>query len=96
VIGGLIQDNGSVNETGVPYLKDIPVLGNLFRAQTKKTERTELLLTLTPYVINNQSDADRLNRQLDDAMEEVRELLNTARRQKAGLPPTLAIDAAKP
>lgn len=71
-IGGLISDQGTMTDVGIPYLKDVPVFGNLFGSTTKKRDRTELLLTITPYVLRNQDDADRINRQLDDAMEEIR------------------------
>lgn len=71
-IGGLIKDEINNSDNGIPYFKDVPVLGNLFGSTSKERNRTELLLTITPYVMRNQGDADRINQQLDEAMDEVR------------------------
>lgn len=71
-IGGLLSDNQSTGDNGIPYFKDVPVLGSLFGSTSKSRTRRELLLTITPYVMRNQGDADRINQQLDEAMEEVR------------------------
>jgi general secretion pathway protein D len=48
VLGGLIRENASAGETGVPLLKDIPGLGALFGATTTENRRTELLVIITP------------------------------------------------
>ena len=51
VIGGLRKDEKTDNSEGVPYLSKIPILGFLFRSGTKKTERTELLILITPHIV---------------------------------------------
>jgi type II secretory pathway component GspD/PulD (secretin) len=51
VIGGLMQRTKSAAETKIPFLGDIPVLGNLFKRKTTSTAKEELLIFLTPYVI---------------------------------------------
>jgi len=51
VIGGIYTRNRSSTENGVPLLKDIPILGYLFKNKTKQDNRTELLIFLTPKVI---------------------------------------------
>lgn len=56
-LGGLIRNNVTRGRTGVPILKDIPVLGALFRAQDDMQRRTELLVFLTPRIIRNPTDA---------------------------------------
>lgn len=56
VLGGLIQDDVEEIESGVPLLKDIPVLGALFGATTQATSRTELLVLITPKVLVGQQD----------------------------------------
>ena len=53
VLGGLIRDNSSVGKSGVPLLMDIPVLGNLFSTTTDVTARTELLIFITPRVLES-------------------------------------------
>jgi general secretion pathway protein D len=57
LIGGIIDDSISHNRTGLPYLMDIPVLGYLFRTDSDATERTELIILITPYVVRNRDEA---------------------------------------
>lgn len=66
LLGGLIQKSNEVLDRRVPWLSDIPVLGNLFRYKTTDTSRRELLIILTPHVVRNQADADRV-RQMESA-----------------------------
>ncbi|WP_374354673.1 type II secretion system secretin GspD [Chitinimonas sp.] len=75
IIGGLIKDKDNLNNNGVPYLKDVPVLGSLFRYQQKQSERTELVLTITPYIVRTPTDADRLAQDLDLALAELRKFM---------------------
>ncbi|MGA2138512.1 MAG: hypothetical protein ABSH14_06590 [Verrucomicrobiia bacterium] len=51
VIGGLMQHTKASAETKIPFLGDIPLLGNLFKRKTTTTAKEELLIFLTPYVI---------------------------------------------
>jgi general secretion pathway protein D len=60
VIGGLMSDKTSIDETKVPLLGDIPILGYLFKFQQKKKQKTNLLIVLTPYIIKDQSDLQRI------------------------------------
>lgn len=57
VIGGLMSDNISEAEDGVPFLKDIPVIGSLFRATSENQRKTNLLIFITPRIIKDQFDA---------------------------------------
>lgn len=57
LLGGLISDNQSVGNAGIPLLKNIPIIGQAFRTDTKKGDRTELIVLITPYIISNDSDA---------------------------------------
>ncbi|WP_019139677.1 type IV pilus secretin PilQ [Noviherbaspirillum massiliense] len=52
VIGGIFQQVESENATKVPYLGDIPVLGRLFKTTARTNDKTELLIFLTPKIIN--------------------------------------------
>lgn len=56
VIGGLMRDTKLVSHQKIPILGDLPVLGFLFRNSTTRTQKTNLLLILTPYVIQSQED----------------------------------------
>src|SRR5271170_1123246 len=51
VVGGILQTTETDNETKVPYLGDIPVLGNLFKTTTKINKKDELLIFVTPKII---------------------------------------------
>jgi general secretion pathway protein D len=51
VIGGLIQENTSRNESTVPILGDIPILGRLFTNYTYNTDRNELIIVVTPHIM---------------------------------------------
>jgi len=52
VIGGLISNTKSTADSKVPFLGDIPILGQLFRASSKAQARTELLMFLTPHIVD--------------------------------------------
>lgn len=56
-LGGLIRDTNDNSENGLPVLKDIPVLGNLFKTTSDSVRRTELIVLLTPRVIRDRQDA---------------------------------------
>ena len=60
VIGGLIGSSTEVSNSGVPFLKDIPLLGALFRRESRTTQRTELAIFVTPHVIRSDADAEAL------------------------------------
>jgi general secretion pathway protein D len=74
VIGGLIQDTVNRNENGVPLLKDIPVVGNLFSSDSVSVDRTELVILITAYVLRSQADRDafveRFTRDIDRTLSE--------------------------
>jgi hypothetical protein len=61
VLGGLIRTRESVTDNKVPILGDIPVAGALFRAEQVDTERTELLLVLTPRIVRSVEDYRELS-----------------------------------
>jgi general secretion pathway protein D len=50
VIGGLMEDDKTLNVIKIPFLGDIPVLGNLFRRTQKSSAKTELIIFLTPHI----------------------------------------------
>jgi len=58
VLGGMITSTNQVEERKVPLLGDIPLLGQLFRADFKRTRRSELLIFLTPRIIRNEEEAE--------------------------------------
>jgi len=63
-LAGLIRDNVSDGNSGIPWLKDIPILGSLVSTQNNQRTRTELLVMITPHVIHDQRDARSLTEDL--------------------------------
>lgn len=60
VLGGLIRDEDSTDETKVPILGDIPVLGWLFKSSRIEKKKINLVVFLTPKIIRNKSDGQNL------------------------------------
>lgn len=56
VIGGLISDENNDSDNGVPFLKDVPVIGNIFRRTEQGKSRRNLLTFITPKIIKDQFD----------------------------------------
>jgi general secretion pathway protein D len=56
VIGGLISDDTTNSESSVPFISDIPVLGNLFRSTRGRREKINLLIFLTPHIIRTPAE----------------------------------------
>lgn len=69
VIGGMITENRTDADSGVPYLKDVPGLGLLFGAQSPSKQRVELLVFITPYVISDANDSKRITQQFQQQMQ---------------------------
>jgi general secretion pathway protein D len=76
VIGGLIDRTQERFESGIPLLKDIPLLGLLFSSSSDREVRTELAIFLTPYVVFTDEDADALfereRQRLENTPEEMK------------------------
>jgi general secretion pathway protein D len=53
LIGGLLRDEERKTLKGIPWLKDIPVLGRLFGAEDTILEQTDVILTITPYIVRS-------------------------------------------
>lgn len=69
VIGGLIQDTITANKTGIPLLSKIPILGAAFGYQTYDKAKTELLLLMTPHVIETASQSNAVTREFREKIE---------------------------
>ena len=68
VLGGMIRDNETEGQSGVPVLKDIPLVGALFSTTTKASTRTELLIFITPRVMESDQDLRDLNVEMRSRM----------------------------
>jgi len=64
VLGGLIDRQEEQHRSGIPLLKDIPLLGALFGTTQRSTATNELFVFMTPHIVATDADADRLREQL--------------------------------
>lgn len=55
IIGGLMANTKTVNDSKIPFLGDIPVLGLLFKRKVNTSAKTELMIFLTPHIVNEPS-----------------------------------------
>jgi general secretion pathway protein D len=69
LLGGLMSNRQTRSNSGIPALKDVPVLGNLFKSQTRSINRTELVLIITPYIVENDADATTITAAIRDQLE---------------------------
>ncbi len=69
VLGGLMEDRKEKRRNGIPILKDIPVLGWLFGSTSERTVKTELVLTLTPYIVASDQELQSLRREIESHTE---------------------------
>ena len=60
IIGGIIEDNKTETIHKVPILGSVPFIGKLFRREESKTEKTELMVFITPHIIHNPEEADEV------------------------------------
>ncbi|QYJ74049.1 secretin N-terminal domain-containing protein [Shewanella sp. FJAT-52076] len=72
VLGGLVSENNSDNESGTPVLKDIPLLGGLFSTTTKNKVKTELVIMVTPKVISRTDEWDEIKQKFDSGLEYIK------------------------
>ncbi len=62
LLGGLISETEGKGENKVPGLGDIPILGNLFKIRSNERKKTELIVEITPYILNSSDELDELTR----------------------------------
>ena len=78
VLGGLIRDNRSEGQNGFPILYKIPVLGALFGNTEETLDRTELIVLITPRVVENSQEADQVTEELKRKMQELAPMIPTS------------------
>lgn len=73
VIGGMIQEREEKVETGVPFLRKIPILGYLFKKPSYKKSKSEMLLFLTPYIVTTYQEAETISKpDIEKSKEEIK------------------------
>ncbi len=93
VIGGIIQETNRKTESGVPFLMDVPLLGQLFRSSGKDKDRTELIVLITPYVVRDREEARSVTADFRARVDDVlRELKIEETRTGAGGVHTLVLE----
>ncbi|MFB6354965.1 MAG: helix-hairpin-helix domain-containing protein, partial [bacterium] len=99
VIGGLIQEENQENTQGVPFLKDVPVVGNLFSSSSQATDKRELIVFLTPHVIESAAESKRTTQRVSDDLQQITPLsinLNLASQAKISKIQGLTPDEDRP
>jgi general secretion pathway protein D len=71
VLGGLISENQSNKDTKVPFFGDIPLFGNLFKAKTRGGDKTELVLMVTPRIIESTEEWQEIKAQFSDELKKI-------------------------
>ncbi len=72
LMGGLIDRNTTTTQSGVPFLMDIPYLGNLFKYQKDVEDKTELLVLITPYVIETEDVLRQYSKEFEEKLQQLR------------------------
>jgi len=98
IIGGLMETDKSQTDTKIPLLGDIPLLGNLFKRRQSSDLKTELLIFLTPHIVQNPTElaaltarekakAEAMKEFSDEELNKVLDSLPTADHPHTNQPP---------
>jgi general secretion pathway protein D len=82
IIGGLVSTRTLDNVEGVPGLKDVPILGWLFKRKTTSEDKVSLFIFLTPYVIEKPEDLSRITEEHQKLAQELRKRMEEANKKK--------------
>ena len=82
ILGGFFKTRKEKATSGIPLLKDIPLLGLLFGHKTWKTEKTELLIALTPHVIRTRKEAEAVHKEFLEKIEELKRRIGVKKKGK--------------
>jgi len=88
LLGGLIQQTDTTQDSGVPFLSRIPVFGRLFGTTDRRSARTELIVLITPRIIRNPEDARRVTDEYQTQFESLKPILPSG-----GATPTSATES---
>ena len=87
VIGGLIRENSTRSTSGLPLLSKIPILGGIFGSQTMRLDRTELVMLVTPKIVNDVSQARQVTEELRQKLPSLEGMLPKGPGPGAPVPP---------
>ncbi|WP_448213059.1 type II secretion system protein GspD [Colwellia sp. MEBiC06753] len=71
MLGGLISENKSKDATAIPVLGSIPILGHLFRSDSENTSKTELVILVTPKIVHNVNEWQRIQESFTKGLEHI-------------------------
>ncbi len=71
ILGGLISENQSTKDSRVPFFSDLPIIGSLFGAETQSGDKTELVIMITPRVIESADEWGDLITLFDNTLTEL-------------------------
>lgn len=83
VMAGLMSERNTDGSNGIPVLKDVPVLGNLFKSRNRSSNKTELVLMIVPYIIESDERASAVSQAIVDRLQ----LLELSPDPAAAVPP---------
>jgi len=86
VMGGLILEDKENTSSGLPVVSRIPILGGLFGSQELKNNRTELIMFITPRVVENETDVRRVIDDLRRRMEQLDQMFPVKKTAPEGPP----------
>ncbi|MEQ3528574.1 secretin N-terminal domain-containing protein [Pseudoalteromonas sp. XMcav11-Q] len=72
MLGGLISENSSKGATSIPLLGDVPLLGHLFRSDNSSSDKTELVILVTPKIVHDTADWERVKESFLLGLENVK------------------------
>jgi len=81
VIGGLISDDKSIQEDKVPFLGDVPVIGNLFKTRARENLKSNLMIFIRPTIIRDRNTARTATGHKFDYIR-AQDILNDSRAQE--------------
>jgi len=68
LLGGLISTNKSSGETKVPFFGDLPLIGHLFKTESTGNTKTELIVQITPYILNDLGQLENITKKFKDTV----------------------------
>ncbi len=93
LLGGLIQQDEGVTNTGIPGLNRIPVIGRLFGNTNRNRDRTELIVLITPRIIRNSDEAKQVTDEYQEKFESLAPLRQGGEASAASVTPVAAAPA---
>jgi len=81
-IAGLIRESKNDSRSGVPFLASIPLIGSLFGTSLHLSDRTELIILITPHVIKTPDRFDELTLELKDSLRNVRKFVDSKEEER--------------